>query len=247
MEEPKDQPKEYSDTFVGAFANNVYFVVWSKYFYYVYDKKGRLVKYEKMVLPLIQVEIIENPSIKDYGIELEIFMRAEDCRDDQEFERENLILDYKFVLDPLKMPKKKSNVPPPSGESIIEEEEKIVTDEDINEMYIPSCSRIEIHSCAVLSRNKKTLFTCTEIGDNVVECFRNRVEKKRHCKVVRNLWRYHGALDDNTDALTGLVLSSDERYMLASTSWGFKVFYLLTGQSKPLKLPQVIFNCIEII
>ena len=229
---------------MGAFANNVYFVVWSKYFYYVYDKKGRLVKYEKMALPLIQIEIIENPSVKEYGIELEMFMRAEDCRDDQEFDRENLILDYKFILDPLRLPKKNSKVPEPTLTAEGMEEEaaapKIITEEDVNEMYIPSCCRIEIHSCAVLSRNKKTLFTFTEIGDNVVECFRNRVEKKRHSKIVRNLWRYHGALDDNVDAITGLVLSSDEKYMLASCSWGFKVFYLLTGQSKPLRLPAVI-------
>ena len=162
-------------------------------------------------------------------------MRAEDCRDDQEFDRENLILDYKFVIDNQRVPKKKSKQ---SIESV--EEEKTLTEEEINALYIPSCNRIEIHSCAILSKNKKTLFTCTEIGDNVVECFRNRVEKKRHSKIVRNLWRYHGALDDNVDAITGLVLSSDEKYMLASCSWGFKVFYLLTGQSKPLRLPAVI-------
>jgi WD40 repeat protein len=237
VEEPKEQPKEYSDTLIGAFAGIFYFVVWSKYFYYVYDKKARIVKYEKLTLPLIQIELIENPSIEKYGIELEIFMRAEDCRDDQEFERENLILDYKFIFDPIKLPKKKSQ---PNADD--EDEEKILTQEDIMEMYIPSCNRIEIHSCAILSKNKKTLFTCTEIGDNVVECFRNRVEKKRHSKIVRNIWKYHGALDDNTDQITGLILSSDEKYMLASIAWGFKVFYLLTGQSKPLRLPANVKN-----
>jgi glucose dehydrogenase len=30
--------------------------------------------------------------------------------------------------------------------------------------------------------------------------------------------------------------------MLATVVWGFKVFYLLTGQSKPLKLPKGIKN-----
>ena len=131
-EEPKEQPKEYSDTLIGAHAGTFYFVVWSKYFYYVYDKKStRIVKYEKLPLPLIQVEIIENESVKDYGIELEMFMRAQDCRDDEEFERENLILDYKFVLDSAKLPKKKSKQ---QIDEENQEDEKIVTEEDVNKM-----------------------------------------------------------------------------------------------------------------
>lgn len=90
--------------------------------------------------------------------------RAEDCRDDEEKERDELILEYRFILDHSKIPKKPKDAKDP-------------TEADVLKAYIPSCNRIEIHSCLILTRNKKKLFACTEIGDNVVECFRNRVEK----------------------------------------------------------------------
>lgn len=87
------------------------------------------------------------------------------------------------------------------------------------------------------------MFCCTEIGDNIVECFRNRVEKNRETpELYRNYWKYHGSLDDNLDHINSLILSDDENYMLAVVVWGFKVFYLPTGQSKPLKFPPGVKN-----
>jgi hypothetical protein len=155
----------FIDQLMGSNAGLNYFVIWSKYYYYVYDKKGRIVKGEKCKTPLIQIEIIENKSIEAYGIELEFVSRAEDCRDDEEKERDNLILEYRFVLDHTKLPsppklskrddKKHSNNQP------------LLTEADINNLYRPSCSTpIEIHSCMVLTKTKKKLFACTEIGNN---------------------------------------------------------------------------------
>jgi len=42
--------------------------------------------------------------------------------------------------------------------------------------------------------------------------------------------------------MTQLVLSEDESYMLAIMTTQIKVFYLLTGQSKPLKYPSGVKN-----
>ena len=158
----------FIDQLTGSNAGLNYFVIWSKYYYYVYDKKGRVIKGEKCATPLIQIEIIENKSIEMYGIELEIVSRAEDCRDDEEKERDNLILEYKFVLDHFKLPahskaakrddKKNSNTH--------------LTEVDILKMYHSSCSTsIEIHSCMVLTKNKKKLFACTEIGKLISTTF----------------------------------------------------------------------------
>jgi NACHT domain- and WD repeat-containing protein len=91
-------------------------------------------------------------------------------------------------------------------------------------------------------------------GDNVVECFRNRVQyyyetntedpndPKNGIKLSRNIWKFHRSLDDNLEKISSLTLSDDETYMLATVVWGFKVFFLLTGQSKPLKLPKGVKN-----
>lgn len=49
-------------------------------------------------------------------------------------------------------------------------------------------------------------------------------------------------MDDNYEKIFCLVLSDDENYMLGVVTWGFKVFYLLTGQSKPLRFPVGVKN-----
>lgn len=134
----------------------------------MYDKKGRIIRAEKCPFPIIQIEIIENKSIGNFGIELEMITRGEDCRDDEEKDRDELILEYRFILDHSKIHKK-----PKDGK-------EHPTEADVLKAYVPSCNRIEIHSCLILTRNKKKLFACTEIGDNVVECFRNRLEKVRN-------------------------------------------------------------------
>ena len=100
--------KEKSDSFIGSHAGTFYFVVWSKYYWYVYDKKGRMVRAEKSPCPIIQLQVIDNESVKGYGTELEMITRAEDCSDDEEKERDYLILDYKFILDPARVPTKKA-------------------------------------------------------------------------------------------------------------------------------------------
>lgn len=134
------------------------------------------------------------------------------------------------------------------SEPITEEEvvvETVVKDDRLTEeealaLYIPSANRIECHSCVRLTKNKKKLFTCTEIGDNVIECFRNRVVKTT--RKTKNLWKYNGSLDDNETGMTHLVLSDDENYMLSIMTTQIKVYYLLTGQSKPLKFPAGVKN-----
>ena len=246
--------KEYADTLIGSSTGLNYFCIWSKYYYYVYDKKCRLIKAEKLPFPIIQIEVIENKSVENYGIELEMVLRAEDCRDDEEKERDNLIFECMLVLDPFKLPKRsqviskesdkplqrskskdkkqsKQNAAATEAEAAAKDSNVTVdlVEKEIMRAYIPSANRLEIHSCVTLTRDKKKMFTCTEIGDNVVECFRNRVDKRKDAKPnakPRNLWKYHGALDDNLDRLSALVLSDDENYMLAVVPWGFKVTLL---------------------
>jgi hypothetical protein len=83
-----------------------------------------------------------------YGIELEIVSRIEDVKDDDEREKEELVLEYKSVLDESKIPKKASA--------------RLI---DFKSVYQPSCStRLEINNCLILTKNKNKLFACTEIG-----------------------------------------------------------------------------------
>ena len=90
-----------------------------------------------------------------YGIELEIVSRTEDVKDDDEREKEELVLEYKGVLDESKLPKKASA--------------RI----DFKSVYQPSCStRLEINNCLILTKNKNKLFACTEIGKNIFILFR---------------------------------------------------------------------------
>ena len=138
----------FPDQLCGCFAGLNYFVIWSKYYYYVYDKKCRIVKAEKVSYPLIQIEIIDNKSIEMYGVELEIVSRSEDVKDDDEREREELILEYKGFIDDGKISKKAS------------------ARLDFKSIYMASSStRLEIHNCLILTKNKNKLFTCTEIGN----------------------------------------------------------------------------------
>ena len=39
-------------------------------------------------------------------------------------------------------------------------------------------NRIEIHTCLILTRDKRKLYACTELGDNVLECYRRPVERQ---------------------------------------------------------------------
>ena len=88
------------------------------------------------------MEIVENTSIEEYGVELEIVSRIEDVKDDDEREKDELVLEYIFVPDESKLP-------------LI----------DFKENYIPSSStRLEMNNCLVFTKNKNKLFTCTEIG-----------------------------------------------------------------------------------
>lgn len=251
--------KDYSDTLIGNHSSNIYFVVYSKFFIYVYDKKTRFIKSIKLDVPIIQIEIVENKSIEKFGVELEIITRDRDLKDDEEVEREDLIIYYQPVLDNEKLAAKvkeakveETKVEPNKLEEIQEDkvegeqkqEEAIKddrpTEEEAMKMYMPSANRIECHSCVKMTKDKKKLFTCTEIGDNVIECFRNRFIKS--ARKSRNIWKYYGSLDDNRETIMQLVLSDDEQYMLSTMTSGFKVYYLLTGQSKPLKLPQGVKN-----
>ena len=92
------------------------------------------------------MEIVENTSIEEYGVELEIVSRIEDVKDDDEREKDELVLEYIFVPDESKLPKKLLLI-------------------DFKENYIPSSStRLEMNNCLVFTKNKNKLFTCTEIG-----------------------------------------------------------------------------------
>jgi hypothetical protein len=99
-----DSSKEYTDTFIGSSSSVNYFVVYSKYFFYVYNKKGQLIKAEKLPFPILQIEVIENQTIQDFGIELEIIARTEDCRDNEDKERDYMSIEYMFILDPSRVP-----------------------------------------------------------------------------------------------------------------------------------------------
>ncbi len=161
--------KDYTDTLIGLHASNNYFVVYSKFFIYVYAaKNARLVKVQKLTVPIVQIEVIENnATILQYGLELEVITRDRDLKEDEEVDREYLVVYYLAVVDPEKCR--------------IDEEEAIG-------LYTPSAEPLECHSCVRLTRSKKKLFTCTEIDDNVVECFRNRPVRKN--KTTKNVWRY---------------------------------------------------------
>ena len=80
----------------------------------------------------------------------------------------------------------------------------------------------------------------------MVQCYRKKKElclnTKTNEKFTRNVWKFHRSLDDNLTKILNLVLSKDEAYMLAIVSWGYKVIYLLTGQSKPIRLPNGVKN-----
>ena len=150
---------------LGNHASYAYFVVYSKFFIYVYDKKTRFVKAIRLEVPVIQVEIIENQSIIDYGIELEIITRDRDIRDDEEVERENLILYYMPVVDSdlvkgqKKEEKREEEVKREEGENgegvneerIEPKKEELVderpTEEEVLQQYVASANKIECHSC----------------------------------------------------------------------------------------------------
>lgn len=171
--------KDYTDTLIGTYASYEYFLVYSKYFIYVYDKLTRFVKAMKLEVPIIQVEIVENETIKGFGVELEIITRDMAVRDDEEIERDNLVLYYTSVIDPacvksIKVEGRPTRVK--AAEAVVTVDER-PTEEEVLKLYVASANRIECHSCVKLTRDKKKLFTMTEIGDNVIECFRNRPTK----------------------------------------------------------------------
>jgi hypothetical protein len=239
---------DYNDTFIGNHSSNEHFVIYSKFFVYVYDKKARLIKATKLELPIIQVELVENESIRDYGVELEIMTRDRDIKEDEDVSREYYFIYYMPVLDQICLKpnvKIENNLQPlavvelsnikviteENFENTVDEDqqEKTIqldirlTEEEVMKMYIPTGNRIECHSCARMTKDKKKLFTCTELADNVIECFRNRTVKVGEKK--KNLWKYHGSMDDNKEAISQIILSEDEKYMLAVQNLGFKVLY----------------------
>ena len=216
-EGPASVFKDYTDTLIGSNAGLNYFVIWSKYFFYVYDKKGRIVKAEKRPYPIIQIEMIENKSVENYGIELELITRSEDCRDDEDKERDHLILQYICIVDPFKLPKKNNK-----------ENIKEITESDVLQAYLAQASLVEIHSCLILTKDKKKLFACADIGDNIIQCYRNRaIIDPENPDRKKNVWRFHGSLDDNLSKIFTMVLSDDENYLLAVVEWGFKVISLI--------------------
>jgi WD40 repeat protein len=221
----KDEKIEIKDTFLGIFTGNSYFVAWSKCHFYLYSIKGKLIVTEKVEFPLIQIEILSNESINCCGIELEIVIRAEDCKDDEDKDRDYMFLEYRCIIDIDKL----KNQPD-------------CADHQSLSHYIPHSNKISLHNALVLNKAKNKLYTCIEISDNFVECFRNKHEFYRKSKSKRKIWKYNSTLDENKDRIYALLLSENEMYMLAVVVWGFKVFYLKTGQSKPLKLPTNIKN-----
>ncbi len=89
-------------------------------------------------------------------------------------------------------------------------------------------------------------FIKKNLGDNVVQCYRKKKElclnAKTNEKFTRNVWKFNRSLDGNLTKILNLILSKYETYMLAIVSWGYKVIYLLTGQSKPIRLPNGVKN-----
>jgi len=226
---------DYNDTFIGNHSSNEHFVIYSKFFIYVYDKKGRLIKAVKLQVPIIQVELVKNESITEYGVEIEIVTRDRDIKEDEEIIRDYYVVYYMPVLDEINFNaslkdekileiealNSEINDNNSNSQKTMDENKKQLTEEEAMKIYVPSCEPIECHSCIKLTKDKKKLFTCTELADNIIECFRNRnvkVGEKR-----KNLWKYHGSMDDNKEAISQIILSEDEKYMLAVQSTGFKV------------------------
>ena len=213
-----DQPvdleayKDYTDTLIGNHCSNTHVVVYSKFFIYVYEKNGKLIEAIKLSVAIIQVEIVINKSLGSYGVELEIITSDKEakCDVDEVDNRDNLVIYYQAVYDSEKL-------------AITSEifDDLRPTKEEAMSMYLPSANRIECHSCFKMTRDKNKLFTCTEICDNIIEKFRKRQE--RTIRETRNVWKYDGNLDDNKDPIAQLILSNDERYMLAVMKNGFKV------------------------
>ena len=54
----------FPDQLVGCHAGLNYFVIWSKYYYYVYDKKGKIINAQRLKFPIIHMESVENKSIE---------------------------------------------------------------------------------------------------------------------------------------------------------------------------------------
>ena len=216
----KVEKVEIKESFVGVFSGNSYFVAWSKYHFYLYNIKGKLIATQKVQFPLIQIEILSNDSINCCGVELEVVIRTEDCKDEEDKERDYMLLEYRCILDVEKI-KNQPNC----------------MDHESLKHYIPHSNKIQLHNALVLNKSKNKLYTCIEISDTFVECFRNKPEINKKLKSKNKIWHYHDTLDENKDRIFSLVLSDNEAYMLAVVVWGFKVFYLRTGQSKPLKLP----------
>ena len=222
----KIEKVEIKESLLGVFTGSTCFVAWSKYHFYVYDIKGKLIASEKVEYPIIQIEILMNESVACCGIELEMVTRAEDCKDEEDKEIDYMILDYRCIIDH----DKAKNHPNCKEHHLLKH-------------YNPRSNKIEIHSALVLNKAKNKLYTCIEISDNFVECFRNKPELlTKKSKSKRKIWKYDSTLDENKDRIFELILSSNEAYMLAVVIWGFKVFFLKTGQSKPLKLPNNIKN-----
>lgn len=206
----KIRKKHRNDPLTGCFSAKEHFVVWSKYTYFIYSA---------IDLKLIKQERVEYPLVQielmphELGIELEIIQRTEDCADDEEKNRDYMKIEYSLI--PLQ-------------------------NKTLHNEYKPHALRFDFHSAIVLTKDKTRFYTCIELADNCVECYRNKYENQFNKEKSQKIWKYHKSLEDNYDRVLSLILSNDEKYLLAALIWGLKVYFILTGQSKPLYLPKNI-------
>lgn len=87
------------------------------------------------------------------------------------------------------------------------------------------------HSAIALSKNKRTLYACTMVGNNAISRFR-RLETK---------WIYDRTLE-NKDAIYSLLISPDDRHVVATVIFGYKRWEVATNSLVLMRLPVGVRN-----
>lgn len=115
------------------------------------------------------MEVLEGPQI-------ELVCRTEDVKEDQDVPRDRLLIDYCFV---------------PTNDNKT----------DSNNTSAPPCSLIggrkNIHSALVITRDKKKMYTCSEINDYNIEMYVNKPHPLH--PTTQRVWAFDHQLYENRD------------------------------------------------
>lgn len=110
------------------------------------------------------------------------------------------------------------------------------TEEDEVQMVLDvtkhgSTERFRFHSVIALSKNRKTLYACTMVRSKTISRFR-RLETKWVCD--RTL--------ENKDVIYSLIISPDDRYVVATVIFGYKRWEVPTNYLVLMRLPVGVRN-----